>query len=167
MDCTLPGSSVPGISLAEYWSGLPFPSPGNLSDPGMEPRSLALQADFLPYEPLGKPTRHVKKKKSWPLLHIKEILIKITKRKPYKPPRIAEMKTPNILKWSESHSVVSNSLGSHGLYCPWNSPGQNTGVGNLSLLQGIFPTQESNWGLLHCRRILYQMNHKGSPKTVE
>ena len=61
MDCTPPGSSVPGISQAEYWSGLPFPSPGNLPDPGIEPGSLALQADFLPYEPLGKPTRQVKK----------------------------------------------------------------------------------------------------------
>ena len=40
--------------------------------------------------------------------------------------------------------------------CPWNSLGQNTGVGSLSLLQGIFLTQESNQGLLHCRRILYQ-----------
>ena len=45
----------------------------------------------------------------------------------------------------------------HGLYSPWNSPGQNTGVGSLSLLQGIFPTWESNRGLLHCRRILYQL----------
>ena len=38
--------------------------------------------------------------------------------------------------------------------CPWDSPGQNTGVGSRSLLQGIFPTQESNWGLLHCRWLL-------------
>ena len=43
---------------------------------------------------------------------------------------------------SESHSVVSNSLGPHGLYSPWNSPGQDTGVGSLSLLQQIFPTYE-------------------------
>ena len=42
---------------------------------------------------------------------------------------------------SESCSVMSNSLWPHGLYSPWNSPGQNTGVGSLSLLQGIFPTQ--------------------------
>ena len=61
-------------------------------------------------------------------------------------------------------SVMSNSLWSHGLYSPWNYPGQNTGVGSLSLLQGIFPTQESNPGLPHCRRILYQLSHKGSPK---
>ena len=47
--------------------------------------------------------------------------------------------------------------------CPWNSPGQNTGVGSLSLLQGIFPTQGSNPGLLRCKQILYQLSHKGSP----
>ena len=100
---------------------------------------------------------------------------------------------------SESHSVVSSSMGPHGLYSPWNSPGQNTGVGSLSLLQRIFPiqgsnpcvldslptephgkpkntavgslsllqqifpAQELNWGLLHCRQILYQLSHKGSP----
>ena len=49
-----------------------------------------------------------------------------------------------------------------GLYSPWNSPGQNTGVGSLSFLQGILPTQGLNWGLLHCRWILYQLSHKGS-----
>ena len=46
-------------------------------------------------------------------------------------------------------------------YSPWNSPGQNTRVGSLCLLQGIVPTQGSNPGLLHCRRILYQLSHKG------
>ena len=56
---------------------------------------------------------------------------------------------------------MSDSLQPHGLYSPWNSPGQNTGVGSLSLLQGIFPTQESNQGLLHCRRILYQLSYQG------
>ena len=40
---------------------------------------------------------------------------------------------------------------------------KNAGVGGLSLLQGIFPTQESNWGLLHCRQILYQLSCTGSP----
>ena len=68
---------------------------------------------------------------------------------------------------SESCSVVSNSLQPHGLYNPWNSPGQNTGVGSLSLLQRIFPTQGSNPGLLHCRQILYQMSHKGSQRILE
>ena len=49
----------------------------------------------------------------------------------------------------------------------WAFLGKNTGVGNLSLLQGIFPTQELNPGLLNCRRILYQLNHKGSPRILE
>ena len=52
---------------------------------------------------------------------------------------------------SESCSVLSNSLWPHGLYSPWNSLGQNTGVSSLSLLQEIFPTQGSNPGLPHCR----------------
>ena len=70
-------------------------------------------------------------------------------------------------KWSESCSVLSDSLWPHGLYSPWNSPGQNTGVGSLSLLQGIFPTQRWNPGLPHCRRILDQLSHQGSPGSLE
>ena len=68
---------------------------------------------------------------------------------------------------SESCSVVSDSLQHHGLYSPWNSPGQNTGVGSLSLLQGIFSTQGSNPGLPRCRQILYQLSHKGSPRILK
>ena len=51
--------------------------------------------------------------------------------------------------------------------CPWNSSGQNTGVGSLSLLQRIFPTQGLNPGLPHCKQILYQLSHKGSPGILE
>ena len=79
------------FSRQEYWNGLLCPPPGDLPNPGIKPRSPALQEDSLLSEPPGKPT--------------------------------------------------------------------NTGVGNLSLLQGIFLTQESNWGLLHCRWILYQLSH--------
>ena len=75
------------FSRPEYWSGLPLPSPGDLPDPGIKPRSLTLQVDSLPTEPPGKP--------------------------------------------------------------------KNTGVGSLSLLQQIFPTQESNQGL----QILYQLSY--------
>ena len=64
----------------------------------------------------------------------------------------------------ESLSVVSGSLRPHGLSSPWNSLGQNTGVGSLSLLQGIFPMQEL---YPHCRQILYQLSHKGSPRILE
>ena len=79
------------FSRPEYWSGYPFSSPGDLPNPGTEPRAPALQAA----EPYGKP--------------------------------------------------------------------KHTGVGSLFLLQRIFPTQESNRGLLHCRQILYQLSYQGSP----
>ena len=52
------------------------------------------------------------------------------------------------------------------LPCPWNPPGKNTGVGCHFLLQGIFPTQGLNPGLLHCRQILYHLSHKGSPPLM-
>ena len=77
------------------------------------------------------------------------------------------MKFPLIFTESESCSVVSNSLWPHGLHSSWNSPGQNIGVGSCCLLQGIFPTQGSNPGLLHCRQILYQLNCQGSPRILE
>ena len=59
------------------------------------------------------------------------------------------------MRWDkESYNALSEYI------CPWNSPGQNTWVGSLSLLQRIFPTQESNRGLLHCRWILYQLSYQ-------
>ena len=83
-----------GFSRPEYWSGSPFPSPGDLPNPVIQPRSPAFQVDSLLAEPQGKP--------------------------------------------------------------------KNTGVGSLSLLQQIFPTQESNLSLLHCKQILYQLSYQGS-----
>ena len=62
---------------------------------------------------------------------------------------------------------MSDFLQPHKLYSPWNSPGQNTGVGSLSLLQGVFPTQGSNPGLPHYRQILYHLSHRGSPRILE
>ena len=80
----------------------------------------------------------------------------------------------NFLSYVEKRAVVVvkvaqsfPALGPHGLYSPWNSPGQNTGVGSLYLLHGIFPSQGSNPGLPHCRRIPYQLSHKGSPRILE
>ena len=87
------------FSRPEYWSGQPFPSPGDLPNPAIKPRSPALRVEALPAEPPEKP--------------------------------------------------------------------KNTGVGSLSLLQWIFSTQESNWGLLHCRRILYQLSYQGHPQLRE
>ena len=82
-----------------------------------------------------------------------------------------ESDTTEQLNWTELvHKWVNwvkvarcPTLQPHGL----NSPGQNTGVGSLSLLQGIFPTQGAKPGLLHCRWILYQLSHKESPRILE
>ena len=89
MDYTVHG--ILQARILEWRIPKPFPSPGDLPNPGIKPRSPALQADSLPEESLGKP--------------------------------------------------------------------KNTGVGSLSLLQGIFLIQESNWGLLPCRPILYQLSY--------
>ena len=85
-----------------------------------------------------------------------------------------QVQKDSVLKTArESRWVVPDSLRAHGLY-PWDSPGQNTGVGSRSLLQGIFTTQGLNLGLPRCRRILYQLSPRGSlslrlwdPKEVE
>ena len=84
---------------------------------------------------------------------------------------------PQVKSESFNRSVVSDSLQPHGLQpsrllCPWNSPGKNPGVGCHSLLQGIFLTQGSNLGLLHCQQILYHLSHQGrrlvtNRKTVQ
>ena len=71
------------------------------------------------------------------------------------------------MKRNESGSVVSDSLWPHELYSPWNSPGQNTGVGSFSLCQGIFPTQGLNPGLLHCRWDSLPSEPPGRPKNTE
>ena len=70
-----------------------------------------------------------------------------------------------------SCSVMSDSLQPHGLWptrllCPWNSQGKNPKMGFHSLLQGLFSTQGSNLGLLHCRQILYHLSHQGSPTFI-
>ena len=86
-----------GLSRQEYWRGLPCPPLGNLPNPGIKPRSPALQLDSIPSEPPGKP--------------------------------------------------------------------RNTVMGSLSLLQEIFPNQESNWGFLHYSWILYQLSYLGNPRS--
>ena len=94
-----PMDSSMEFSRPEYWSGQPFPSPWDLPNPRIEPRSPALWADSLPTEPQGKP--------------------------------------------------------------------KNTGMGSLFLLQQIFPIQELNQYLLHCRQILYQLSYQGSPEYIQ
>ena len=80
--------------------------------------------------------------------------------------------TENELRYSDIDIIskrkwTSLSRVQHGLSSPSNSPGQNTGAGTLSLPQGIFPTQRLNPGFLHCRWILHQLSHKGSPRILE
>ena len=72
-----------------------------------------------------------------------------------------------LSQWIVKVPQLCLTLRPHGLYCPWNSSGQNTRVGSLSLLQGIFPTQQLIPGLPHCRWILYQLIHKGNPRILE
>ena len=115
------------FSRQGYWSGLPFPSPGDLPNPVIEPRSPTLQADALPSEPPGKLF-------------------------------LLQGNLPNPGIKPRSPTLQADSLPAE----PQGRP-KNTGVGSLSLLQWFFPTQESNQGLLHCRRILYQLSYQGSP----
>ena len=68
------------------------------------------------------------------------------------------------VKVTRSCSTLCDPMG---LYSPCHSLGQNSGVGSLSLLQRISPTQIVNLGLLHCRWILYQLRHKGSTRILE
>ena len=70
-------------------------------------------------------------------------------------------------KWKWSRSVVSDSSRPHGLWptrllCPWHFPGNSTGVDCHFLLQGIFPNQGLNLGLLHCRQMLYRLSQQGT-----
>ena len=151
------------FSRQGYWSGLTCTPPGDLPNSGTEPASLTSPA--------------------WLLLKQQEITnagMDVDKRESLctvggtvswcghygKQYGGTSKKLKAELSWkkseSESRSVVSDSLQPHGLYSLWNSPGQNTGVGSLSFLQGIFPIQGSNPGLRHCRQILYQLSHKGN-----
>ena len=68
---------------------------------------------------------------------------------------------------SQSRSVMSDSLWPQGLFSQWNSPGQNTGVVAVPFSGGIFPTQRTNPGLLHCRWILYKLSHQESTQNAQ
>ena len=149
------------FSKKEYWSGLPFPSPGSLCSKW---KNVNITINMFVAFIKVSPKFHV-----FIVINILIILFKwaliiicfMFMHDSYKQ-RMIQMKTGNsntmsvidiaisdtIVKESESqsHSVVSHSLRPQGLYGPWNSPGQNTGVGSLSLLQGLFPTQGSTPG---------------------
>ena len=83
--------------------------------------------------------------------------------------REVRLPTPVVEVTVFQHIVASEILKLHFSSPPFlcNSPGENSGVDSLSLLQGIFLTQGSNPGLPHCRQILYQLSHQGSPRIPE
>ena len=129
------------FSRSEYRSGLPFRSPGDLPNPGIKPRSPALQADSLPAEPQRKPKN--------PGMGSLSLLQQIF---------LIQESNCGLLHCRRNLFQLSYQ-GS-----PRNS--QFTGVGSLSLLQGTSPTQGSNPGLPHCRGILYKLSHRGSPRKT-
>ena len=148
MDCSPPGSSVHGIFQARVleWGAIAFsgqpaypsPKPGSPSQAPSQPEIGKIGLGFQP----GTLSSTV-------------------------PTRGPEGMCCAVL----SRSVMSSSLPLHGLQltrllCPWDFPGKNTGVGCHAHLQGVFPTQGSNQGLPHCRRILYQLSHQGSPEGI-
>ena len=83
-----------------------------------------------------------------------------SKRYPY--PSVHSSMCVCLISWS-CLTLWPSGLYPARLLSSWDSPGKNTGVGSHSLLQGIFPTQGWNPGLLHCRQILYCLSHQGSP----
>ena len=151
------------FSKQEYWSELPIPSPGDLPNPRIEPGSPALEAGSLLSEPPGKPWSlepTLKSKVSHQNVHLwmqndpccLARQKKITNEQVWwwggagdtepEPGRKNVFTSLSVSKWKSLSRVWL--LRPYGLYSPWNSPCQNTGVGSLSLFQGIFPTQGSN-----------------------
>ena len=132
-----------GFSRQEYWSGMPFLPPGDLSDPGIKPESPALAGRFFTIST------------TWETLSSLDIvsIVCINQSQspnPSLPPANFQKYHPSMypILYSESEVKVAQSCPTlcdpmDGLYSPWNSPGQNTGVGSHFLLQGIFPTQGS------------------------
>ena len=127
--------TVHGILQARILERIAFPFSRGFANPRIEPRSLALQGDSLLVEPQGKP---------------KNTGVGSLSLSP------EDLPNPGIKP--RSPTLQADSL-------PGESQGKpkDTGVGSLSLLQWIFPTQELNQGLLHCRQILYQLSHPKSP----
>ena len=181
-DYSPPGFLSIGFSRQEYWNGLPFPSPGDLPDPGMEPGSSALQADSFLLEPPGNPiyktdpqffcTQWLKLARGLPFLpryhHLGKLSVSLPKMSLlFWLLNIHCSASYKIVFHTALHLCIFASLWTIGwVPLSWDSPGKNTGVGCYALLQGIFLTQESNPYLLcvlHCRWILHLISHPGSP----
>ena len=134
-----------GFSRQEYWRGLPFPTSGDLLQPGIEPISR------------GSPTLAGG---CFTTVHL------------WTPPRAQRMSLQAEWASEWSRLVVSDSLRPQrleptSLLHPWDFPGKSAGVGCYFLLQEIFPTQGLNPGLPHCRQTLYHLSQQGSPLQAE
>ena len=140
-----------GFSRQQYWSGLPCPSPGDLPDPGIKPRSPALQTDALPSQPPGKSKE---KKSRAPGIPRRSPIQVLTRPDPAQLPR-----SDKIERIQDGVSVEKYFF--EPLF--WGGGGKNTGMGCHSLRQESFPTQGLNPGLTHCRQMLYRLSHQGSP----
>ena len=123
-----------GFPRQEYWSGLPFPFPGYLPQDQSSISIVSCIADGFFW---GSPAPGI-----------------------VEPNRKKRSTSSFLAKWVWK-SFIRVRLFVIPWTSPWNSPGQNTGVGRLSLLQGIEPRSP------HCRQILYQLSHKGSPRILE
>ena len=161
MNCSHQVPLSTGFSRQEYQSGLPCPSPEDLPDPGTEPKSPAFQTDSSPTEPPEKPLKvKVKVGQSCPTLCDSMDSMEFSRpeywsRQSFPSPG----DLPSLGIKPRSPTLQADSLPAESQAKP-----KNTRVGSLSLLQRIFLTQESNWGLLHCRHILYQLSYQGSPE---
>ena len=173
MDCSLPGSSVYGILQARILVWVAMPPPEDLLNPGIEPTSLLsplLQVHSLPLSQQGRPRGYMYSIVNHVMYYVYvSFLIKIYFDSGCFLVIFLHSNEKKCLhnSESESRSVVSDSLRPHGLYSLWNSLGQNTGVGSLSLFQGVFPNQGLNPGLSHCWRILLPVEPQGKPKILE
>ena len=158
------------FSRQEYWSGLPFPPPEDLPNPGIEPTSLfspLLQVHSLLLSQQGRPHGYEYSIVNHVMFYLYvSFLIKNYFDSGCLLIIFLHSNEKKCLHNSESHSVVSDSLRPHGLYSLWNSLGQNTEVGSLSLFQGVSPNQGLNPGLSHCRQILLPVEPQGKPKNT-
>ena len=151
------------------WAAIPF-SRGSSQPRGRTQVSCVAGGFFLPSQPPGKPNsrdwtyiNHVDRESEW---EVKVIQSCPTFCNPMEFSRPLEWVAIPFSRGSSqprNQTLVSCTVGRLPVE-PQGKP-KNTGVGSLSFLQQIFPTQESNWGLLHCRRILYQLNYEGSPRV--
>ena len=139
------GSLSMEFSRQEYWSGLPFPIPGDLLNPGIEPTSVvspALAGEFFT-------TVTIWEAQLWEYFPLFTLFLMWKKVK--------------VLVTQSCLTLPPRELQPSRLLCPWNSPGKNTGVDSHFILQGLFPIQGWNLGLLHCWQTLYCLSHQESP----